>query len=417
MSDAKTPWWDRLSVDRRDRAAMRAAADAELMEKVRDPTTGVFRNGMMKEQTPLCISEPYQDDGKSAVMSRHRGRQLGITVPKKGRGTSEGYVLSQIGVVPLCVGDNYVEDAGALQARQESRARMWPDRKAFRGGGTVKHNTRSDLGAGVHCNTDWYLSEVDCNVPNDKVQALAKTRIRPVVKEVFDVENNSKGFFIGQPTRKGTYGMPGTTFGEQFGGPSGEVYKYTAEPSTELALRAQARAESAYARKQRGERPGFRPASGHADSGKQIYALHMSSNNDRNQLPYDDPANKAKYLGRRPQSAAPIMVGGGTVELPPEIAVREDTTSVKGERKAFRPNGDLPKGNAVFSSIAKFPRHKADPYPDVMKADGHHVFMNKGRRVVKASDDRKKWRPGSSSKYIPSTSIALNRSNIASRLR
>ena len=169
----KEPWWDRLSTSHRDRAGMRAAADAELMEKVRDPATGRFRNGMLKEATPLCISEPYGTEAQANVMSRHRGKQLGIRVPKKGRGLSEGYLMNtEIGVKPLCVGDEYVEDAGALRARQESRAKMWPDRKPFRGGGHVRHNTRADLGAGVHCNTDWYLSEVDCNVPNDKVRGL-----------------------------------------------------------------------------------------------------------------------------------------------------------------------------------------------------------------------------------------------------
>ena len=100
----------------------------------------------------------------------------------------------------------------------------------------------------------------------------------------------------------------------------------------------------------------------------------MSSNNDRNQLPYDNPETRGKYMGRRPASAAPVMVSGGVVELPPEIKVREDTTSV-GERKAFRPNGDLPKGNAVYSSIAKFPKHKADPYPDVMRGElAEHIW-------------------------------------------
>ena len=53
----------------------------------------------------------------------------------------------------------------------------------------------------------------------------ARCRASAQVREVVDTENIPKGFFIGQPTRKGTYGMPGCTFGEQFGGASGDVFK------------------------------------------------------------------------------------------------------------------------------------------------------------------------------------------------
>ena len=87
------------------------------------------------------------------------------------------------------------------------------------------------------------------------------------IKSVHDLKTkfnhgDRKSFFIGQPTRKGGYGVPGTTFGEQFKGASGDVYKYKSELCTELAKIDQDKAERAYARKKRGERPGFKPASG-----------------------------------------------------------------------------------------------------------------------------------------------------------
>ena len=67
-----------------------------------------------------------KDAASAQVMPRHRGKQMGISVPKKGKGTTEGYVMSTIGQQPLCVGDKFVEDAGWKEARQRRRSLSVP---------------------------------------------------------------------------------------------------------------------------------------------------------------------------------------------------------------------------------------------------------------------------------------------------
>ena len=182
------------------------------------------------------------------------------------------------------------------------------------------------------------------------VLQIPRLCLRPQVREVVDTENIPKGFFIGQPTRKGTYGMPGCTFGEQFGGASGDVFKYTAEPCSELAKRDSERKvgrglfvyhtawyscrtcfvahtrspaelflfslvliflflhrsngkERAYARQKRGERPSFRPASGHADSGKQVRPLlRLNSRSSAHVL----------LLATRPPAASKVLANPQT---------------------------------------------------------------------------------------------------------
>ena len=389
MSDGdagkKVPWWDRLAyTSLRDEKKLREKADAELLEKVKDRTHGQFTLGMIQAPIPGCISEPYQDAASAQVMPRHRGKQM-----------QASYRLNYQERTPLCVGDPFAEDAGWKDARKKNREGMWADRKSFKPAGKVQHNKRT-----THYDTDWYLSEVDCNVPNEKVVALAKDRIKPVQKTKFN-HGDRKSFFIGQPTRKGGYGVPGTTFGEQFKGASGDVYKYKSELCTELAKIDQDKAERAYARKKRGERPGFKPASGHADSGKPIFVLHESSaQSDSNRLPFDRGDCGAKYGGN--QAAKAGEAAGGKQE-------KENGGDDEG-RKAFRPNGTLAKGNASYSLMSKFPEHVKDPYPDVVKEDGHHVYVEKKKKVE--LDDGKKWKPGSTSKYFPVKSIATHKSNL-----
>ena len=60
--------------------------------------------------------------------------------------------------------------------------------------------------------------------------------------------------------------------------------------------------------------------------------------------------------------------------------------------------------------MSKFPEHVKDPYPDVVKEDGHHVYVEKKKKVE--LDDGKKWKPGSTSKYFPVKSIATHKSNL-----
>ena len=194
-------------------------------------------------------------------------------------------------------GDPFVEDAGWKDARKKCREGMWADRKSFKPAGKVQHNKRTS-----HYDTDWYLSEVDCNVLNEAVVALAKQRIKPVQKAKFKHGTESRFSLDSRHVKAAT---PGTTFGEQFKGASGDVYKYKSEQCTELAKIDRAKAERAYARKKRGERPGFKPASGHADSGKQIYVLHESSaQSDSNKLPFDSGDCGERYGGKKAAAKA-----------------------------------------------------------------------------------------------------------------
>jgi hypothetical protein len=83
--------------EKEKKARVRRKVEGQVRDQVRRQHPGPKRKELIAEPVPLCVGEPYRDPGRAAVMSRHRGRQLGTVGRKSGKSLPDAYLHMEVG--------------------------------------------------------------------------------------------------------------------------------------------------------------------------------------------------------------------------------------------------------------------------------------------------------------------------------